>query len=66
MSTCSPAQQRWARWFARDERGQGTTEYALLILGVALFLVVASLTLDGILNGVISKFSTWVSQQNAP
>jgi len=49
-----------------DERGQGTTEYVLLILGVVLFLIVAALALQGILNGAIDQISTWISQQNAP
>jgi Flp pilus assembly pilin Flp len=50
----------------RDERGQGTTEYVLLILGVVLFLIVAALALQGILNGAIDQISTWVAGQNAP
>jgi len=50
----------------RDERGQGTTEYVLLILGVVLFLIVAALALQGILNGAIDQISSWISQQNAP
>ena len=54
-----------SRWH-RDERGQGTTEYVLLILGVVLFLIVAAFALQGILNTAIDKISTWISQQNAP
>lgn len=50
----------------RDERGQGTTEYVLLILGVVLFLIVAALALQGVLNTAIDQISTWISQQNAP
>jgi Flp pilus assembly pilin Flp len=50
----------------RDERGQGTTEYVLLILGVVLFLIVAALALQGILNGAIDKISSWIAGQNAP
>jgi Flp pilus assembly pilin Flp len=50
----------------RDERGQGTTEYVLLILGVVLFLIVAALALQGVLNGAIDKISTWIAGQNAP
>ena len=49
-----------------DERGQGTTEYVLLILGVVLFLIVAALALQGVLNGAISKISGWIGSQNAP
>jgi len=59
--------QAWlASKLHRDERGQGTTEYVLLILGVVLFLIVAALALQGILNSAIDKISTWISQQNAP
>ena len=50
----------------RDEHGQGTVEYVLLILGVVLFLIVAALALQGVLNGAIDKISTWISGQNAP
>lgn len=50
----------------QDERGQGTTEYVLLILGVVLFLIVAALALQGVLNNAIDKISTWIAQQNAP
>ena len=57
----------WARsqlhW---DERGQGTTEYVLLILGVVLFLIVAALALQGVLNGAIDQISAWIAGQNAP
>ena len=59
--------QTWlATRLHKDERGQGTTEYVLLILGVVLFLIVAALALQGILNSAIDKISTWISQQNAP
>ena len=59
--------QEWvAARLHRDERGQGTTEYVLLILGVVLFLIVAALALQGVLNNAIDKISTWISQQNAP
>ena len=59
--------QAWlASRFHRDERGQGTTEYVLLILGVVLFLIVAALALQGILNTAIQKISTWIAGQNAP
>ena len=59
--------QGWlANRLHRDEQGQGTTEYVLLILGVVLFLIVAALALQGVLNTAIDKISTWISQQNAP
>ena len=53
------------RWF-RDERGQGTVEYVLLILGVVLFLIVAALALQGVLSGAISAISSWMGLQNPP
>ena len=56
----------WASKLGRDEHGQGTTEYVLLILGVVLFLIVAAFALQNILNNAIDKISTWISQQNAP
>ncbi len=49
-----------------DERGQGTVEYVLLILGVVLFLIVAALALQGVLSGAISKISSWIGTQNPP
>jgi Flp pilus assembly pilin Flp len=59
--------QAWlASRLHRDERGQGTTEYVLLILSVVLFLIVAAFALQGILNGPINRISTWISSQNAP
>jgi Flp pilus assembly pilin Flp len=50
----------------RDEQGQGTVEYVLLILGVVLFLIVAALALQGVLSGAISKISSWIGTQNPP
>ena len=59
--------QTWlASRLHKDEGGQGTTEYVLLILGVVLFLIVAALALQGVLNGAIDKISSWISTQNAP
>ena len=59
----------WA-WLAanlgRDEHGQGTVEYVLLILGVALFLVVAAFALQGVLSTSISKIASWMGIQQAP
>jgi Flp pilus assembly pilin Flp len=66
MAWWSVVQAWWADKLGRDERGQGTTEYVLLILGVVLFLIVAALALQGILNGAIDQISTWVAGQNAP
>ena len=50
----------------RDERGQGTVEYVLLILGVVLFLLVAAFALQGVLSSAISKISSWMNGQNPP
>ena len=49
-----------------DERGQGTVEYVLLILGVVLFLIVAAFALQGVLSGAISKISSWMGIQSPP
>ena len=62
-----PYLQTWlASKFHLDERGQGTVEYVLLILGVVLFLIVAALALQGVLSGAISKISSWMGLQNPP
>jgi hypothetical protein len=66
MAFLALAQAWWADKIGRDERGQGTTEYVLLILGVVLFLIVAALALQGVLNGAIDQISAWIAQQNAP
>ena len=50
----------------RDERGQGTVEYVLLILGVVLFLLVAAFALQDVLSSAISKISSWMAGQNPP
>jgi len=50
----------------RDERGQGTVEYVLLILGVVLFLIVSAYALQGVLSGAVATISTWIAGQNAP
>ena len=49
-----------------DERGQGTVEYVLLILGVVLFLLVAAFALQGVLSSAIVKISSWMAGQNPP
>ncbi len=55
-----------ANKLSRDEQGQGTVEYVLLILGVVLFLIVAAFALQGVLSGAISKISSWMGAQNPP
>jgi Flp pilus assembly pilin Flp len=66
MYWLSFAQSWLASKFGRDERGQGTVEYVLLILGVVLFLIVAAFALQGVLSGAISKISSWMGLQNPP
>lgn len=50
----------------REERGQGTAEYVLLMLGVVLFLLVAAFAVQDVLNGPVSKVSSWIGDQNPP
>ena len=50
----------------QDERGQGTVEYVLLILGVVLFLLVAAFALQGVLSNAIVSISSWIAGQNPP
>ncbi|HKX19405.1 MAG TPA: hypothetical protein VJT33_15450 [bacterium] len=50
----------------RDERGQSTVEYVVLILGVVLFLLVAAFALQDLLSSPVSKASSWISGQNPP
>ncbi|HET7266115.1 MAG TPA: hypothetical protein VFL28_15740 [bacterium] len=48
------------------ERGQATVEYALIIMGLALFLVVAAFALQPVLANPVARISTWIGAQNAP
>lgn len=48
------------------ERGQGTAEYVLLMLGVVLFLLVAAFAVQDVLNDPVSKVSSWIGDQNPP
>ena len=66
MYWLSFAQSWLASKLGRDERGQGTVEYVLLILGVVLFLLVAAFALQGVLSGAISAISSWMGAQNPP
>ena len=50
----------------RDEGGQETVEYVVLILGVVLFLLVAAFASQDVLSGPISKVSSWVAGQDPP
>lgn len=50
----------------RDVHGQGTAEYALLILGAVLFLLVAAFAVQDVLNDPVSKVSSWIGGQDPP
>ena len=49
-----------------DDRGQSTVEYVMMILGVVLFLLLATFALRGVMTSSISKTSSWISGQNPP
>lgn len=57
---------KWWHQRSNDERGQGTVEYVLLILGVVLFLLVAAFALQGVLSNAIVSISSWIAGQNPP
>lgn len=62
-------QYAWAwlnRKLSRDEEGQGSTEYVLLILGVVLFLIFAAMGLRGMLGGAVATISSWVGLVGPP
>ena len=50
----------------RDEEGQGSTEYVLLILGVVLFLIFAAMGLRGMLTSAVSVIGSWVGAVGPP
>jgi len=55
-------------WWRRDERGQGTVEYFLVILAatalaVILFKWVQSSGGTGIISTILGKVVQWVSKQ---
>lgn len=66
MQTISPVLAWLNGRLNRDERGQGTVEYVLLILGVVLFLLVAAFALQGVLSNAIASISSWIAGQNPP
>lgn len=49
-----------------NEKGQATSEYVLLILGVVLFLIVAAFALRGALNNAITAISNWIAGVTPP
>ena len=50
----------------RDEEGQAATEYVLVMLGVALFLVFAAFALNGILGSATNAIQNWINQVSPP
>ena len=50
----------------RWERGQGTTEYVLVTLGVALFLVFAAMAMRPILDTAVTAIGTWIGSSGPP
>ncbi|MDR7419357.1 MAG: class III signal peptide-containing protein [Armatimonadota bacterium] len=50
----------------RNERGQGSIEYVLLILGVVLFLIVAAFGLAGGLDAAVALVTDWISGVSPP
>ena len=62
--------QAWSAISARiakiNEKGQATSEYVLLILGVVLFLIVAAFALRGALNNAITAISNWIAAATPP
>ena len=50
----------------RRQEGQGTTEYVLTTLGVALFLVFAAMALRPVLDGAVTAIAGWVGLSGPP
>ena len=48
------------------ERGQGSIEYVLLILGCVLFLVAAAILLKDMLGGAVTAISSWANTVGPP
>ena len=49
-----------------NEKGQATSEYVLLILGVVLFLIVAAFALRGALSGAVTAITNWIAGVTPP
>ena len=49
-----------------DSRGQTATEYVMIIMAVALFLVAAAILLQPVLSKAVSAISTWIGAQGPP
>jgi uncharacterized protein (UPF0333 family) len=59
----------WARLTAklpRAERGQGSIEYVLLILGCVLFLIAAAILLKDMLGSAVTAISSWANTVGPP
>jgi Flp pilus assembly pilin Flp len=59
---------RFRTWLASklDSRGQTATEYVMIIMAVALFLVAAAILLQPVLSKAVSAISVWISAQGPP
>jgi Flp pilus assembly pilin Flp len=57
----------WVREkLGRDEEGEAATEYVLVMLGVALFLVFAAFTLNGVSGGPTNAIKNWITTVSLP
>ena len=50
----------------RDEAGQGTTEYVLIILGTVLFLIAATFLMRDFLTAAVTAIGTWIGFVGPP
>ena len=59
--------QAWlAEKLNRGQRGQGSIEYVLLILGCVLFLIAAAILLKGMLASAVTAISSWATGVGPP
>ena len=49
-----------------NEKGAAATEYVLLILGVVLFMIVSAYGLRAVLDGAVTRISTWIGSVSGP
>ncbi len=49
-----------------DEKGQGTTEYVLLILGCVFFLIAATFLMRAYLTTAVTAIGTWIGLVGPP
>ncbi|MBI4279892.1 MAG: hypothetical protein HY660_15685 [Armatimonadetes bacterium] len=50
----------------QDEAGAAATEYVLIILGTALFLIAATFALRGVLTTAVTAISGWIGGVGPP